>query len=366
MRPRLKIDLGAIAANYRLLHEQARPAKVAVILKANAYGIDAAKIAPLFFREGCRSFFVHDLGEAKEIESILPLADIDIFVLSGLAGHPPAEFGRAIPILNNEADVHAWREFCQRQGQRPAALHVDTGLSRLGMPSEEWERLKARPDVLKTIDWRLFMSHLACSDDVGHPMNAHQLSRFRQDLNWWRKNISPNIPASLSASGGIFLGPEYHFELVRPGAALYGLKPNPRVGILRPALRLEAPILQVRPIDAGNTVGYGATHSFTKLGRIATLGIGYADGIKRSLGNQGWVLVQGKKAPIIGRVSMDLMTIDISHLEENLCREGDFVTLIDDQQSLDDLGMQAGTIGYEIMTGLGHRLERLYIGDGSN
>ena len=361
MRPRLVIDLSALADNYKILAKLVQPAQCAALVKARAYGLDAKMIAPAFYKAGCRSFFVHDWEEAQEIITLLPRKEIELYILSGLGGKPPEYFQGLIPVLNHSSELAHFSEYCQMHGPQKAALHIDTGLSRLGLSQAEWEDIKRNPQILAGIDWQAFISHLACSDEKAHPLNKIQLEAFKKALIWWREHISNHTLSSLSASGGIFLGSDYHFDFVRPGAALYGLKTSLHASPLKPVIRIEAPILQIRRIDAGASVGYGATHSFAHPGKIATLGIGYADGISRAFGNKGWVIIHGKRAPIIGRISMDLTIIDITHIEDE-CRMGDFVTLVGMEQSCDDWALQGGTIGYEILTSLGPRFERHYIG----
>lgn len=361
MRPRLIIDLALLAGNYRLLADLSAPASCGAAVKAQAYGLDATKIAPVLHKLGCRIFFVHDLLEAEELAETLPDHSAEIYILGGLMGEDPKKFQRFIPVLNSLADIQSFFHWKKSNMAAPkVALHIDTGMSRLGLSPMEWQEFQHHPEWLNEMDWQLFMSHLACSDEIENPLNVLQWTRFSRALQWFR-SYRP-IRASLAASGGLVLGKEYHFDVTRPGAALYGIDiAQKRVG-LQNVFTLEAPILQVRGIDAGTSVGYGASHTFTKPGRIAIIGIGYADGIHRAFGNKGSVIIKGKKAPIVGRVSMDLTIIDITHLPEDACFPGDFVTIFGHGQTIDEWAAFGGTIGYEMMTSIGARIERHYKG----
>jgi alanine racemase len=257
--------------------------------------------------------------------------------------------------------VAEWGQYCQAAAPKPAALIIDTGMSRLGLSEPDMARLAADPALLQGIPFVHAMSHLACSDDAAHPMNLQQVARFKALVERfpWPGGKRPSL--GISASAGVFLGSDYHFDLVRPGAALYGLEPMiGRPNPMRPVVGLEGKILQIRDVDLGMTVGYGATHQFRGKSRLAVIGVGYADGIFRSLGNRGAVFVAGERASIVGRISMDLMTADIGHLPSSVCKVGDAVEIIGPHQSVDDLARDAGTIGYEILTALGSRYPRRY------
>jgi alanine racemase len=363
----LTIDLAAVAANYRYLAEQAAPAACAAAVKADAYGLGAAMVAPALLREGCRHFFVATVDEGLALRPVLPGAMI--YVLNGLPPGAAATLARAelIPVLCTLEQIEDWRKFCATAGQqKPAALQIDTGISRLGLPQRDVERLMADPRLLRGFPLVHVMSHLACGDEPGSPMNGRQLALFRTLIE--RFPWSTNGPGStrptfgISASSGIFLGPEFHFDLVRPGAAVYGLEPvsghpNPML----PVVRLQGKILQIRDVDAGMTVGYGATHRFEAPSRLATIGVGYADGIFRSLGNRGAVFVAGERAPVVGRISMDLTTVDVGRVPSAAIHPGAVVDIIGPGQSVDDLARSAGTIGYEILTALGKRYQRRYV-----
>ncbi|TDQ78486.1 alanine racemase [Dongia mobilis] len=369
--PLLSVDLGAVLANFNLLSRRALPAVAGAVVKADAYGLGAAVIAPLLKRAGCSDFFVATVDEGMALRQAL-LPGVRIYLLGGLPPGSEREIDAAglIPVLNTLAEVDRWQAYQKGPGsdgalRRQAALHLDTGLNRLGLTLGECRALAADPRRIGAGNIGLVLSHLACADDPEHPMNRRQLAALRELLAALKlPPVQGRKPlVSLAASSGIFLGPDYHFDLVRPGASLYGI--NPLLGApnpLRPALRLQAKILQLRDVDLDMTVGYGASHQVRGPTRIATLGVGYADGIFRSLGNRGWVVVAGQRAPIVGRISMDLMTIDVGHLPPEAATPGTLVDLIGPQQSIDQLAADAGTIGYEVLTNLGARFQRRYSG----
>lgn len=369
--PVLTVDIGAILTNYRLLRQTVAPAICGVAIKADAYGLGAAMIAPHLKRAGCEHFFVATVDEGIALRQFLPRIDQGgrIYLMNGLP--PGSERDVAahdlIPVLHSMGEIERWRGLERAPAPRPAGLQFDTGLNRLGLGSEEALRLIGDPHLLDGIEVGVVMSHLACADDPEHPLNRAQLARFREITGALKLPPSRHPGSrplrSLAASSSIFLGGDFHFDLARPGAALYGISPilgapNP----LKPALRLQAKILQLREVDLNMTVGYGASHQVRGPSLLATIGIGYADGIFRSLGNRGAVFVAGQRAPIVGRISMDLMTIDVGHLPRTACQPGMAVDVIGPQQSIDDLARDAGTIGYEILTNLGARFQRRYSG----
>jgi alanine racemase len=352
----LEIDLGAIVANWRLLAERAAPAACAAVVKANAYGLGAAPVARALAAAGCRLFFVATLDEGIALRQTLgagPLGDgPEIAVLNGPLPGTEAEFVAhgLVPVLNHPGQIGNWVE--QGRGRR-AILHVDTGMARLGLTSREFEEfLEDRPPIA----WRAVLSHLACADEPAHPLNRRQCERFAAV----RARL-PDIPASLAASSGVFLGADHHFDFVRPGAALYGVNPCPgRANPLRPVARLLAKIIQTREIDRGETVGYGAAHVMEAPGRVATVAVGYADGWLRALSRRGCGFVGGKRVPLLGRVSMDLCAFDVSAVPSALTRPGMAIELLGPDHGVDQVAADAGTIGYEILTALGARYHRIY------
>jgi alanine racemase len=334
------------------------------VVKADAYGLGMAEVAPALARAGCKTFFVATLGEAAELRALL--LDATIYVLGGLLKDTGPVY-RALglrPVLNSAAEVEEWAAFCSAvRAKLPAAIHIDSGMNRLGLSADEVASLARAKGLLGTLELTLLMSHLACADEPDHAKNETQ----RKTFDSLRAKL-PKAPASLANSAGILLGRAYHYDLVRPGIALYGGKAR-RTGADRfaPVVELSGRILQVRDVPAGETVGYGATRALKRPSRIATLAVGYADGFFRSLsvadGKQGLQVYLGPHpAPLLGRVSMDLITVDVTDVPEEHARRGAFVELIGKQIPAHHLAAHAGTIDYEVLTNLGARARRRYTG----
>ena len=359
----LSIDLGAIQDNYRRLQERLAAVPCAAVVKADGYGLGLAEVGPALAKAGAESFFVAKLDEAIALRASLAGAcpGAAIHVLNGLAPGCEEDFlaHRLRPVLNSLGEIEAWARRAAEEGRAlPAALHIDSGMNRLGLPADELERLAAERARLEGIDLALILSHLACAEEPDNPMNARQREAFRAALA-----RLPRAPASLANSSGLFLGLDYHFDLGRPGVALYGVNPTPAApNPMRQVVRLQAKILQVREIDAPQSVGYGADHRVAGPTRVATLGVGYADGYLRSLSMRGSAFIGGRKVAVIGRVSMDLITLDVTALPPEQVRPGCVVDLIDPERGPDALAAEAGTIGYEILTALGQRYHRVYSG----
>ena len=351
----LQIDLGAIQANYRALRERLGASECAAVVKADAYGLGAAKVGPALWEAGARRFFVALPDEALALRTQLP--DAKIYVLGGLfAGAEQDYLSQAIsPVLNSLGELEAWRNL--PADRRPAAaLHLDSGMARLGLPADEAERLIADPALLEGIEIDYLLSHLACADEPAHPLNKAQLQSFQAFCRSF-----PGLSRSLTNSSGIFLGPDYHFELARPGIALYGGNPTPRKeNPMRGCVRLRARVLQIREIPAGTSVGYGATYTAAKPVRVATVAMGYADGYSRHISNQGRAWLAGNPVSVIGRVSMDLITLDVSGLPAEISMPGALVDMIGERETIDHVAERAGTIPYEVLTSLGRRYHRAY------
>jgi alanine racemase len=356
----LEIDLDGIVANWRFLSQSVAPAGCAAVVKAYAYGLGAEAVAGALAAAGCRRFFVATLDEGLALRGVLPDA-VEIAVLNGPAPGSAAEFAahRLVPVLNHPGQIDEWqRVAARRPAPLPAMLHVDTGMARLGLTAREFERLAEELRRPGAIGWRALISHLSCADQPDHPLNRQQYERFVAA----RRRLG-GMPGSLAASSGIFLGRDYHFDFVRPGAALYGV--NPRADLpnpMRPVVRLDARILQIREVDAGQPVGYGAAHVMSATGRLATVAVGYADGWLRSLGHRGSGRIGGVRVPLLGRVSMDLAVFDVSAVDPTQVRPGGFIELLGEDYGVDAAAADAGTIGYEILTGLGRRYHRIYRG----
>ena len=349
---RIRVWPGAVAANYATMRERA--GATAAVVKADAYGLGLAGVVPALLACGCDSFFVARLEEGVALRARAPSARI--FVLDGATGDSVSALNAhaLIPVLGSLAQIAAWRT--QANGA-PAALHVDTGMNRLGLPLAE---LPQAARQLEGITVALVMSHLACSDDPYNPMNARQLARFKDALA-----RLPPAPASLAASGGVFLGKEYHFDLVRPGIGLYGGHPQPDAALnpmpnpMQCAVQLTGTVLQVRTIAEGDCVGYGATFSAKRPTTIAAVALGYADGVLRAASNRASAVIGGQRAPLVGRVSMDLITLDVSGIDG--VAVGDEAELFGPALPVDEAAAAWGTISYELLTGLSRRVPRIYM-----
>lgn len=366
---RVTIDLPALAANYRLLCRTAAPARVAGVVKANAYGLGIDVVAPVLWREGCRTFFVALPSEGVALRQILP--DAEIYVLAGLFGPESAGAYREaelLPVLNDLADISLWEAFGWdgETAPRPCAIHVDTGMNRLGLTPDQALAFLSENAITGALSPRLVMSHLACGDETRSPMNAEQLHRFQAVASRFS-----GVESSLANSAGLFLDPAFHFDLVRPGIALYGGRPSdgPAANPMRPVVTVEARVVQVREVPAGGVVSYGGTHSLTRDSRVAVVAAGYADGLHRALsgagvplrepvaaGGEAWV--QGRRVPIVGRVTMDLTLLDVTELGADAVGHGDHVEFFGHNIPLDEAAAAAGTISYELLTSIGRRYHR--------
>ncbi|WP_293553440.1 alanine racemase [Parvibaculum sp.] len=358
----LTVDLDALVANYRHVRSLAGGAEVSGVVKANAYGHGLAPVGRALAGAGCKTFFVADAIEGATLRAALP--DAVIYATSGLTpvSGPALRAADVRPCLGSLAEVEDWRREAKRAGRAlPAALHFDTGLSRLGFAPSETAKITGDKSLLAGIDVTLAMSHLACSDEPEHELNLLQLERFLRVLEAF-----PSVPASFANTAGILLGPDYHFDLVRPGFGLYGGTPvEGRPNPFSPVVRAEARVLQIREVPAGATAGYGATWTADGPRRLAVLAAGYADGYFRALASakgRGRVFVGGHYAPVAGRVSMDLLAVDVTDVPDGAVKRGDLAELIGPHVSLDEVAARAGTIGYEVLTSLGERYKRLYTG----
>ncbi|MGE0023399.1 MAG: alanine racemase [Hyphomicrobium sp.] len=361
------VDLDALVANWRALAALVAPAECGAVVKADAYGLGAAEVIPSLARAGCRTFFVATPEEGRTARLIAPGARI--FVLDGLFPGAAQLLLAAdlIPVLSSPGEIEEWGREARRLGRPvPAALQVDTGLNRVGLSAAEVQALAQDKGRLSTLDLRLIMSHLACADEPSHPMNSRQRLAFNR-----RRALLPAAPASLAASDGLMLGTPYHYTLVRPGYALYGGQAF-RGGDtpVSPVVTVKARVLQVRTLKTGDSVGYSASWEATRPTRLAVIAAGYADGFARALsaasGKRGsaYVLVAGERAPVAGRVSMDLITVDVTDVAADVQR-GDLVTLIGPGLSIEAMGKSAGTIGYEVLCRLSRRFLRRHIGGGA-
>jgi alanine racemase len=355
----MTIDLAALVKNWKSLRQRVLPADCAAAVKADAYGCGIDQVTAELAKAGCVTFFVADLGEARRVRRAAPEATI--YVLNGLAPGSAPSFAQlnARPVIGNVAEFVEWDAYRSATGWRGGvALHFDTGMNRLGLVVEDAPAFAPR---VKAPDHgiALIMSHLACADTPNHAFNAKQIAAFRE-----LRFVFRGIASSLANSSGIFLGPAAHCDMVRPGGALYGVNPTPAAqNLMEVVVGLKARILQVREVARGASVGYGATWTATRSTRVAVVAAGYADGYLRAAGaaKSGTVaIIANRRCPNIGRVSMDLMAFDVTGLPEELVRRGGNATLIGDGITVDDVAKWCGTIGYEVLAGLGRRCRRVW------
>jgi alanine racemase len=350
VRARLTVDLSALTANYRLLREQHHKQACAAVVKADAYGLGAAQVSTALWAEGCRQFYVATLAEAIALRDVLPEAFIGVF--QGLFAHEAPELlhHRLTPVLNTTEQLELFSQLHAQNPDFQAILHIDTGMTRLGLNESE-----LREATLPVTGLCGVMSHLACASEPEHRKNAEQLERFRTALA-----LLPPLPASLSNSAGIFLGSNFHFDVARPGCALYGINPAAGPNPMQHVATLTAPILQVRELDRDEHIGYGASYRADEGSLIAIAALGYADGLLRCLGNDLYGYVGEHRVPLVGRVSMDMVAFDVSNVPSPLLEIGAPIALINATQPVDVVAERAGTIGYEVFTRIGARVERCY------
>lgn len=357
----LTIDLDALAANYAVLRGLAAGAEAAPVVKADGYGLGAGPVARRLHAEGARTFFVARPAEGEALRATLGRErPADIYVLDGAVADTAGRLqaARLIPVLNTAGQIEAWAEQGRRGGSPlPCAVHVDTGMNRLGLRPEEAEALAADRARLSEVRVVHVMSHLSCAENEGSAMNKRQLGAFRQ-----ARALFPEARASLANSAGVMLGPDYRFDMVRPGIGLYGAgprgRPDPR---FRTVATYEAAIVQVRDVPPGESVGYGAGYRVERPMRVAVLAAGYADGALRSGSAGAYGVLDGARLPLLGRVSMDLIAVDATSARG--AREGRLVQLLGAEAPVDEIATAAGTIAYELLTRLSPRAERRYIGD---
>jgi alanine racemase len=376
----LTVDLDAIIANWRKLEKTAVPAECAGVIKADAYGCGAGPVARALAGAGCKTFFVATLDEARVVRQALSSKDLSsegsssegakspppaIYVLDGFFQNSGDAYARidARPVIGELNELAEWDVFCRRSGwSGGAAVHIDTGMNRLGLTITEAQGIVPRINA-GDHGITLVMSHLACAETLNHPLNGKQLAAFREIAS-----LYSGVPAALSNSSGVFLGAQFQFDMVRPGAALYGVNPTPEAdNPMQPVVDLKARIVQIRNVERGDGVGYGGTWTARRPTRLAIVSAGYADGYFRAAsandGTRGAeVVVAGKRCPIAGRVSMDLIAVDITDLPNNAVRRGHMATLIGEGITVDELAHHFGTIGYEVLTSLGRRYTRVYKG----
>jgi alanine racemase len=359
----LTVDLAALQDNWKRLRGLSSPAECAAVVKADGYGCGLEPVAAILKQGGCTTFFVADLSEGKRLRKVAP--DTTIYILNGL---PPgtaqvfADHGLR-PVINSPVQLAEWDAFIMGSKWGGGfALHVDTGMNRLGLTIDEAAAIAPRINN-QNHGLVLLMSHFVASQFVENSRNNEQMLTFRNIRALFR-----GVPASIANSSGIFLNPAAHLDLVRPGVALYGVNPTPnKANVMKPVVELKARIAQVRNLEFGETVGYDATWTARRPTRIAVVTMGYADGIFRSASGDdqkpgGTLFVNGQPCPIVGRISMDLTTLDITHLPDGSVKRGDFATVTGAERDVDATAAMLGTIGYEVLTNLGPRFARVYKG----
>jgi len=360
----LTVDLDALVANWRKLEKTAVPAECSAVIKANAYGCGTEPVAQALTKAGCKTFFVATLDEAAAVRAAAPSAAV--YVLNGFVQNTGDAYAKvdARPVIGDLNELAEWDVFCRRTGWAGGvAIHIDTGMQRLGLTVAEAQGLIPRINA-GDHGISLVMSHLACAESLNHPMNARQLAAFREIASAFS-----GVPASLSNSSGIFLGSQFQFGMVRPGAALYGVNPTPEAdNPMLPVVDLKARIVQIRDVERGESVGYGGNWTARRPTKLAIVSAGYADGYFRAgSSNDGTrgaeAIVAGRRCPVAGRISMDLLAVDVTDLEKNAVRRGHMVTLIGEGITVDELAHHFGTIGYEVLTSLGRRYARVYKGE---
>jgi|SRR6185437_11960676 len=359
----LTVDLDAIIANWRKLEKTAVPAECAGVVKADAYGCGVEPVSRALAAAGCKTFFVASLDEARQLRATLPQATI--YTLNGFFQNTGDSYAdiNCRPVIGDLNELAEWDVFCRRTGwSGGTAIHIDTGMNRLGLTIGEAQGIIPRINA-GDHGITLVMSHLVSAELVNNPTNARQLSAFREIAS-----LFTNVQSSLSNSSAIYLGAQFQFDMVRPGAALYGINPTPEAdNPMQGVVELKARIVQVRHVERGETVGYGGTWTARRPTKLAIVSAGYADGYFRAAsandGTRGAeVVVAGKRCPVAGRISMDLMAVDITDLPPNAARRGHMVTLIGEGITVDELAHHFGTIGYEVLTSLGRRYARVYRG----
>ena len=365
--PRLTIDLSALAENWRTMRDASGKAETSAVIKADAYGLGIEPVAQALTNAGCQTFFVAMAQEGLQVRKVSPGAKV--YVLNGVVPEniDAISGNNLIPILSSIEQVEMWGN---KANGKPSAIHVDTGMNRLGLSLQEAEELADDEPRLAPIKPNLVMSHLACADDPQHPKNLDQLQKFQKIAIQFN-----GLKASFANSAGTHLGEEFHFDLTRPGIALYGGEaindvPNP----MKRVVRAEARILQIRHAKRGETVGYGASHVLDRDTKIAICSAGYADGYHRSgsgsgtalrktVSQGGFAAISGQKIPLLGRISMDLSAFDVTDLPDQVLEKNQWIELFGDTISVDDAARACGTIGYELLTSLGSRYQREYIGN---
>ncbi|MBX3486927.1 MAG: alanine racemase [Candidatus Paracaedibacteraceae bacterium] len=357
----LIVNLDLVAHNYNHLKSMTATAECSAVLKADGYGMGAIPMALRLMREGCKSFFVAfaDEGVALREAFIDRGLDADIYILNGFFPGSEGVYAdfHLIPALTDLDQVARWQAFCHMSGRKlPAALHVDTGMTRTGLPSKEYMTLASNPQLLEGMDLKLVLSQMVYSHDENLTFTQQQRQRFEQAIRHM-----PKMKASLAKSGVVFLGQEYHYDMVRPGIALHGVNPtNAKNNPLIQTMELWGRIYQIQDVAVGQSIGYSQTFVAANARRVATIGVGYADGYPWAMANKGYVFIAGQKCPILGRVSMDVITVDVTDIPESQLEIGGWAQLVGRDIPVDEIAKTAGTVPYEILLRMGDRFRRVY------
>ncbi len=356
--PILNVDLAAITANWRLLAERFYGKETGAVVKADAYGLGATEVSGALEKAGCHTFFVATLAEAISLRHSLP--DVRIVVFHGVQEGEEFAFinHRLIPALASAGQISRWLPGAKDHPHAASMLHMDTGMARLGLQPDDFFAT-ITPDTLRDLRCAAIMSHLACAPEVSHALNNTQLGLMQRV-----REKFPEMPISLCNSGGVFLPADYHFDLARPGCSLYGIRPQDSAkNPMQHVASWHAPIIQIRTLEAAQSVGYGATQTLPAGAKIATVASGYADGYLRSLSGKAYGYIGEHRAPLVGRVTMDMLCFDVSHVPDALLNQARTIEILGDRDSIrvDDLADSAGTIGYEILTRIGPRVTRRYV-----
>ena len=356
--PQLRVHLNKVVENYRILSEQFAGQECAAVVKANAYGLGAEDVSQALADAGCQTFFVATLEEGVALRAILPERRIAVFHGVGPGEGLAFINHQLIPVLNSPQQIERWREIATEHKDAKSILHVDTAMARLGLTETEWNKLQETPELVNDCQMSLLMSHYACAPDPDHLSNAMQIELFEK-----ARAAFPNLPCSLANSAGVFLDEDWHYHLARPGCSLYGITPNAsKPNPMQNVVELSAPIIQLRTLDRDQAVGYGATQELKKGSRLATIAIGYADGVFRGLSHKLHGFFGEHKVPLVGRVTMDMLVFDVTSVPESQLNEADRIVLIDERQTVDDIAQMMDTIGYEVFTRMGRRIRRIYEG----
>lgn len=366
----LRINLERITENYQMFVDATKmgptSSEVGAVVKADAYGLGVGPVAETLSKAGCATYFVAHGFEGQALRSFAPHAKIYVFHGALPSEEVLFQENRLVPVVHSFSTLERWRSFAKQSGYCDVALQVDTGMNRLGFQSQEFRLLCSDEHFLDGLDIHLIMSHLACGDEIENIKNKQQLDLFNE-LMTNRPPWLSDVPLSIANSAGTLLGTDYHFDLCRVGIGLYGGNPfSGQANPCSPVVTVETPILQISEIEAGESVSYGGCWVATRRSRIATVGVGYADGYLRATGYkesgcEGAVAIDGQLAPIVGRVTMDLIMIDVTELPTDVVQVGSLVEMMGETVLIDQVADHAQTIGYEILTSLGHRYKRDYI-----